>query len=281
MLWLLLASSAEAQGHHGSGGSWGKQGYGVMPHGFHRPIGPVRHDYPLVVGSYPAFSWYGVPYGFYPIAPPYYAVAPGVWFPPALLSFPPLGVAFTGLAGASPAAPARIFPATFTNVSGVAARPVRRADPAQAQEKMTFGDRFFRAGSLIRAAERYDQASRATPDAAAPRVRQAQVAFVRGRYSEAAELFRMAETLEPGWLTRASDIQRIYGEPADFAKQLSKLESHLQAHPDDRDAWLVLGAELFLSGRVRKAADIFLRLSDRKADPTLAAFLDATKANKN
>ena len=47
------------------------------------------------------------------------------------------------------------------------------------------------------------------------------------------------------------------------------------AEPGDRDAWLVLGAELFLSGQTHRAADIFLRLTDRKPDPALAAFLDA------
>ena len=57
-----------------------------------------------------------------------------------------------------------------------------------------------------------------------------------------------------------------------------KLETHLQANPDDRDAWLVLGAEWFLSGRTTKAADVFRRLNDpnRKPDVALAAFLDAS-----
>ena len=57
---------------------------------------------------------------------------------------------------------------------------------------------------------------------------------------------------------------------------VAKLESHLQASPNDRDGWLVLGAEWYLSGRARQAADVFTRLNDRKPDATLAAFLDAT-----
>ena len=99
---------------------------------------------------------------------------------------------------------------------------------------------------------------------------------MRGQFAEAANQIREAITAEPHWLITAPDIQAIYAEPADFAKQLAKLESHLHANPTDRDAWLVLGAQLYLSGRTRKAADVFLRLSDRKADPTLAAFLDVT-----
>jgi cytochrome c-type biogenesis protein CcmH/NrfG len=140
---------------------------------------------------------------------------------------------------------------------------------------MTYGDRHFRAGDIPRAAERYSQAVAADPNLAAPRVRLAQVELQRGHYAEAANRFREAIATEPGWLFKAPDIQAIYGEPADFARQIRKLETHLQAHPGDRDAWFVLGAQWYLSGQTRKAADVFLRLSDRKADPALTALLDA------
>jgi cytochrome c-type biogenesis protein CcmH/NrfG len=143
---------------------------------------------------------------------------------------------------------------------------------------MTLGDRLFRAGNLKKAEERYHQASRLATDLAAPYVRLAQIAIVRGNYQVAANRLREAETAQPGWLETAPDIQAIYGEPAEFARQISRLESHVQIHPDDRDAWLVLGAEWFLSGRTARAADVFLRLDDprRKADIALAAFLDAS-----
>ena len=140
---------------------------------------------------------------------------------------------------------------------------------------MTLGDRNFRAGNVHRAAERYTQAISADPNAAAPRVRMAQIALNRGQYAEAANQYREAMVAEPGWLIHAPDIQAIYGEPADFAKQIAKLETHLQADPHDRDAWFVLGAQWYLSGQTRRAADVFLRLTDRKADASLAAFLDA------
>ena len=41
-------------------------------------------------------------------------------------------------------------------------------------------------------------------------------------------------TAEPGWLVNAVDIQSVYGEPADFAKVIAKLETHLQKMPNDR-----------------------------------------------
>jgi tetratricopeptide (TPR) repeat protein len=172
-----------------------------------------------------------------------------------------------GIAGPMPIGPRRTV---FTP-----ARP-RKSDPSRAVQLTTYGDRLFRARNWHKAAERFEQAARADPHSAAPRVRLAQVAIVRGQYSEAAEQLRAAQAAEPGWLAKANDIQTIYAEPADFAGQIAKLETHLQAQPNDREAWLVLGAEWYLSGRTQKAADVFLRLSDRQPDTTLAAFLDAT-----
>jgi Tfp pilus assembly protein PilF len=143
---------------------------------------------------------------------------------------------------------------------------------------MTVGDRLFRAGNPKRAEERYQQALRAAPDLAAPRLRLAQIAIARGNYSEAADRLRQAENAQPGWIITAADIQSIYAEPAAFAQTITRLETHLQVHPDDRDAWLVLGAQWFLSGRTAKAADVFRRLNDptRKSDVALSAFLDAS-----
>jgi len=145
---------------------------------------------------------------------------------------------------------------------------------------VTFGDRLFRAGNTKKAEERYLQALRSNPQAAAPRVRLAQLAFVRGNYSEAANRLREAEIAQPGWLAAALDVQSIYGEPGDFNRHIARLESHLHAHPEDRDAWFVLGAQWYLSGRTAKSADIFLRLDDphRRRDAALAAFIGATEA---
>jgi tetratricopeptide (TPR) repeat protein len=155
-------------------------------------------------------------------------------------------------------------------------------EPARSRQLTTLGDRLFRAGNFKKAEERYTQAVRAAPDLALPRVRLGQIAMIRGQYSTAANRLREAETAEPGWILNAPDIQALYGEPTDFATNVARLESYLQAHPDDRDAWLVLGAEWFLSGRAHKAADVFKRLNDpnRKPDVALAAFLDASNQAK-
>ncbi len=161
---------------------------------------------------------------------------------------------------------------------GNPAPAAKRNDPARSDQLMRVGDRLFRAGNLKRAEERYQQAFRAAPDLAAPYVRLAQIAIARCNYAEAADRLRHAETAQPGWIITAPDIQSIYAEPTAFAQTVTRLESYLQVHPDDRDAWLVLGAQWFLSGRTAKAADVFRRLDDpkRKSDVALSAFLDAS-----
>jgi cytochrome c-type biogenesis protein CcmH/NrfG len=169
-------------------------------------------------------------------------------------------------------------PPAFVRAPAVAHQAnAQRIDGPKSEQLVTIGDRLFRAKNLKRAEERYGQALRADPGAAAPRVRLAQVALVRERYGEAAERFREAVAAEPGWLARAPDIQAVYGEPTEFNHQIARLESHLLLEPGDRDAWLVLGAQLYLSGQTRRAGDVFLRLTDRQPDPALAAFLDATR----
>jgi cytochrome c-type biogenesis protein CcmH/NrfG len=97
---------------------------------------------------------------------------------------------------------------------------------------------------------------------------------------EAARRLKRMQTADPDWLEHipARDVQNLFGEPANFAEQLTKLEAQVQAHPEDRDAWLVLGTELFLTGRTQRAADIFTRLTDRKPDALLKTLLEASKA---
>jgi cytochrome c-type biogenesis protein CcmH/NrfG len=215
----------------------------------------------------------GYSYGYgWPFAGPFgFGALPFSYVPPLLVMAPPGGV----LAGPMPPAGglAGLGPGPMPMLPD-AARP-RRPDPARSAQLVTLGDRNFRAGNLHRAAERYTQAISADPTAAAPRVRMAQVEVCRGHYAEAARHYRDAMTAEPGWLIHAPDVQALHGEPADFRRQIARLETHLQANPADRDAWFVLGAQMYLSGQTRKASDIFLRLTDRRSDPALAAFLDA------
>ncbi len=212
--------------------------------------------------------------GFYYAYSPFFVIGPGAFIPPPPLMMMPPGFGVNEPLLAPP--PAGFFaPPLRGNL-----RPAnfRRSDSVRAGQLVTVGDRLFRAGNLKKAEERYQQAVRTAPDLASPRVRLAQLALARANYQEAANRLREAESAEPGWLVTAPDIQAIFGEPTDFSRLIGRLETYLQVHPDDRDAWLVLGAEWFLSGRTAKAADVFKRLDDpkRKRDIALAAFLDAS-----
>lgn len=154
----------------------------------------------------------------------------------------------------------------------------RRTNPARADELMEVGDRSFRGGNYRRAEERYQLAAKANRDSPMPYVHLAQIATVRGDYTLAASHLREAVAATPGagWLIQAPDIQAMYGEPRDFAAQIARLESYLQAHPADRNAWFVLAAQHYFSGHAREAADALLRLTDRAPDEALTAFVDAT-----
>lgn len=266
-LLLFVPGVSNAQhglSHHGGGS------------GHHHPAGAQLAAVGGGYGGFYTWPYFAVSpfggYGYYPgsmMGPGGFGYAPYGWMPPPM---PVRGPAVV-------APPLNVFDQPGRGGNPPAVAP---GDAGRANQQMTLGDRLFRAGNLKKAEERYLQASRAARDMAEPFVRLAQIAIVRGNYTAAANRLRDAETAKPGWIETASDIQSIYGEPAEFNRQIARLESHVQIHPDDRDAWLVLGAQWFLSGRTDRAADVFLRLNDpnRKADIALNAFLDASNQAK-
>jgi tetratricopeptide (TPR) repeat protein len=255
-LLLLALGVGPAYGQHGGGHGGSGSMHGGAPIGH---ASPHMHHHPGLGGGTTGFGGSPFIFGLGGVFLP--VVYTPIYVPPPI---PLRG----GLMLPNPAVP----PAGALPV----ARTVSRAEPARSDNYVNIGDNLFRAGNRHRAEQRYTQAARANPSSAKPHIRLAQLALVRGDYAEAAEEFRAATTAEPGWLINATDVQALFGEPGDFAKALAKLETHLQAAPTDRDGWLVLGAEWFLSGRTRQAADVFTRLNDRKPDATLASFLDAT-----
>jgi hypothetical protein len=269
---ILATISGEAHARHGGVHRvfWqgGHRGGGHVGHAGHRgPFGPHAPFFSGVAGG-------GIYYTYAPVL----FIGPGGFVSPVPV-MPPPPVPMHG--PLLPPPPAGMIPAEPG--AGLKRAKARHGDAVRAGQIVTIGDRLFRAGNLKKAEERYQQAVRTAPDLAAPRVRLAQVALARGNYTEAAKGLREAQTAEPGWIITAPDIQSMYGEPAEFSRTLSRLESYLQVHPDDRDAWLVLGAQLFLTGRTARAADVFKRLDDpkRKADVALAAFLDASNQAAN
>ncbi len=276
---FLIPAGASARhgggGGHGSLGGGGHMGLGgghLLGNGNHHP-GAGGAQLAAVGGGYAAYG----------LGWPYFVAGPGYFSPgyPVGFTMGPAG-GFYPSGMIPPPVPMRgplLPPPPAGQAAPVAAAPrPTPADPNRSAHLLTFGDRLFRAGNFKKAEERYTQARHASPNQAAPYLRLAQLALVRGRYAEAADRLRDAETAEPGWVLTAPDIQANYAEPTDFLRQIARLESHVQSHPDDRDAWLVLGAQWFLSGRTARAADIFTRLDDpnRQADIALTAFLFAS-----
>ncbi|MGO9597789.1 MAG: tetratricopeptide repeat protein [Isosphaeraceae bacterium] len=273
MLRRLLGIAAMAMLCFGTS-AWAQRG-GPHAHGtwYHANQGLGRNIVPSTMG--------GAGFGFFY---PYYVMGtPGgvIPFAPGPVGFGPAwgggGLAFGPTAPgpvAPPPPPGWLAPA---RVDQVGKKPTRK-DAARSGQLVVLGDRLFRGNNTKRAEERYLQAARLDPSSASPLIHLTQIALVRDQYTEAAIRLREAETAQPGWLVTAPDVQSLYAEPEDFARRLSRLESHLQVHPDDRDAWLVLGAEWYLSGRSARAADVFQRLNDpaRRPDIALAAFLEAT-----
>ena len=136
----------------------------------------------------------------------------------------------------------------------------------------------FRAGNFKKAEERYLQAMRVAPDLAVPRVRLARSRWFVANTRTPPTGCERPKPLNPAGSRMHPISRRFTASRPNSPALVARLESHLQANPDDRDAWLVLGAEWFLSGRTNKAADVFKRLNDpnRKPDVALAAFLDAS-----
>jgi hypothetical protein len=255
--------------HHVPGRPFGGVGQGVGSGGWGSGGGRG-------FGSWLPYYAIGEPGGFFTFVPPMLPMWPGGYAPTMVPAPMPLAV------GQGPIAPPPP-PELLAHANGdrpankVVQKPTAK-DSLRAGQLVLMGDRLFRGNNIKKAEERYIQATRLDPHSAAPLIRLAQIALVRVQYGEAARRFREAQTAQPGWIVTAPDVQSIYGEPGDFARHITHLESHLQVHPDDRDAWLVLGAEWYLSGRTARAADVFLRLNDpkRRPDVALAAFLHAT-----
>jgi tetratricopeptide (TPR) repeat protein len=283
VLALLCAGSSPAIATHG-GGHGGHTGGGT---GFSMTGGHGGYSnfsgYGAVGGYYGAVGGY---YGYGAVGPYLYSpslmgIAPGGFAPFLAPAFPqgfapfPMGGGFDGGLNLPMPPGGGLNPAPLP-------RP-RAANPARSKELTEIGDRSFRGRNIKRAEDKYKLAIKADPTSPTPHIHLAQVSVARGNYAAAADHLRDAVTVatDPAWLANAPDIQAIFGEPGDFARQLARLETHLQANPNDRDAWFVLGAETYLSGRTRQAFDVFQRLTDRRLDDAMSAFLEASRPPAN
>ena len=235
---MLPAAMGQRSAHHGNGSLAHRvpgrsSGGGIGGWGF---------------GGWLPYFATGVPSGIFTFVPPMLSIGPGGFVP--MMAPQPLAVNRGTIASPPPAG--LIDPAHGNRPANKAGQKPKAKESRRAGQLAFMGDRPFQANNIKKAEERYGQATRLDPSSAAPLIGLTQIALVRVRYGEAARRLREAETAQPGWIVTAPDVQSIYGEPGDFARHIARLESHLQAHPDDRNAWLVLGAEWYLSGRTAR-----------------------------
>lgn len=291
VMWLILPATALGQhGGHGGGfgGGFGHGGYG--PGGFHHggygrggfgPGGfgggfggvffgggwsPFFFPAPFMPAAVVGGPFMGGP-GFAPMGPqPMFMGSP---FASPILPLPPAPQFQRGFL------PGRDF--WWGRPAAPPAKPtVTASAKAFSADYLARGDRFFRAKDYRRARDRFARSARFDPNSADPLVHEAQIDILQGHYEDAAERIRQALSNDGNWVFNAPDIRAMYLEPGDFDKRIADLEAHVQANPEDRDAWFALGFEKYLSGKSRQASDIFMRLTDRRGDATLFLMLQAS-----
>lgn len=235
----------------GGGGGWIPPGGGWWPRP--RPPWVINYNPPIIVG-------YG-PWGL------------SAWSPPLIVGTP-------GYVGAVPVPVPTPVPVPVPVPTQVEApqvnlpRPIGvNRDLAKEKDLILRGDRFFKAGKVGQAIDRFKQAIKANPDSFQARLRLSEIAFDKGNYAEAASWLHEAVAADPRGLEKPTNVEAMFVEPEDFQKAIERLETHLQAKPEDRDAWMVLGVQHLLSGHPDRASDAFLRLDPDRDDPTLRALM--------
>ena len=153
------------------------------------------------------------------------------------------------------------------------------SDPVRSGQLTTLGDRLFRAGNLKKAEERYLQAMRVAPTWP-HRVSGWLRSPLRGATTPTQPTrLREAETAEPGWIVNAPDIQTIYGEPTEFARQFGAARD-LSCRPIPTTAMDGWSWEPNCFSRVERqrppTSSRGSTIPNRKSDVALAAFLDAS-----
>jgi tetratricopeptide (TPR) repeat protein len=100
--------------------------------------------------------------------------------------------------------------------------------------------------------------------------------FAVGEYDPAAEAVRRGAALVPDVIDLPIDVVRQYGKPKDFETHLQALQLYAAAHPDDQNAWFLLGYVMYSSGKPEEAQRAFEKAAKLNPSDTYAAvFRDA------
>ena len=133
--------------------------------------------------------------------------------------------------------------------------------------------RNFSARNYRNAAVNYQEAAALATDDASALLMLAQSQFAIKKYLEAAQSLRAAIRINPNMID--SDVMSLYGDADDFRQQLTSLADELRVNPLNRDAMLLLGHMLYVSGQKAKARTILVESGKLGIDAvTLKPYLD-------
>jgi tetratricopeptide (TPR) repeat protein len=139
------------------------------------------------------------------------------------------------------------------------------------EEYERIGIRLLERAQYTRAVQAFKAARESRPDAPYVAYLLAQALFATGDYGQAAKAIREGAARNPDWARLKVDARSFYGDSAEFRDQLTKLEAHAKAHPDDQDAALVLGYESFFTKDYGRAEQILAQLEKDCPSDGLAA----------
>jgi len=100
--------------------------------------------------------------------------------------------------------------------------------------------------------------------------------FALGDYQAAAAAVRRGVALVPDVIDAPIDVVRQYGEAKDFETHMQGLQLYVASHPEDQNAWFLLGYVRYSSGNPQEAAEAFTKAAGLDPNDTYAAvFRDA------
>ena len=118
----------------------------------------------------------------------------------------------------------------------------------------------FRQGSYGQAARAFAAAAEKNHEDAASRIHAAQSLMAVGMYEQAMMHVRRAFELQPLLMQLPMDLASDYADRTDYRKQLGRLATHVEAHPQDREAAVLLAYERFFSADPRTASKAIKRI---------------------
>ncbi|MHC4079527.1 MAG: tetratricopeptide repeat protein [Planctomycetota bacterium] len=143
------------------------------------------------------------------------------------------------------------------------AKPLEREVPTIESiiaNHVKLGDFYFREGKYDKAAESYLRALAYAPEDASIHFILADALFGMGDYHYAAFIIRKALRLDPEMAKAKADKREFYKDPKEFEKQLETLRKYIGEKPYDSAAHLVLGYNLYFSGKPGLAKEAFAQV---------------------